>query len=183
MSERQARAIFAAAARAELVGLPLNRFVTLHFGALGIADRDAAAAVTRYCKLWSDWARRRGYPFAWLYVRENDNGDGAKGSHVHILAHLPPGASLRDVQRGWLAKLGNKRAPRGAVLTRRIGGTADLSVTAPERYRANLVAALAYVAKGADHAAAQTLALPRYGEGGRVIGKRWGRSANLAPAD
>lgn len=175
----QVQSLWAAAERAAATGRPLNRHVTIHFGALGIADRDAAAAVTRYLKLWGDWARRRGYPVAWCWVRENDAGDGAKGSHVHILAHLPPGADLRRVQRGWVAKLTSGNVPRGAVLTRRVGGGANLAHSAPEKYRSNLAAVLAYVSKGADRATAHALGLKRWGEGGRIIGKRCGWSAKL----
>jgi len=46
-------------------------------------------------------------------------------------------------------------------------------------YRANLDAALAYLLKGADMAAGDALGLERCGEGGRIIGKRCGRTQNL----
>ena len=46
-------------------------------------------------------------------------------------------------------------------------------------YRANLDAVLAYLLKGADVAAGEALGLDRCGEGGKIIGKRCGRTQNV----
>ena len=99
LSLMQAKNIIEAAQYAAAIGLPFNRHVTIHWERAGVHDNRAAAATGRFLKLAGDWIAKRGPQFeynqrkskrlariAWAWVREN--GDG-KGSHVHILMHLP----------------------------------------------------------------------------------------------
>ncbi len=177
-------------ATAVKAGLPINRMTTPHWGAMGVPDAEAGAALGRLLKLIRDALAAMGLPFAFAWVRENDDGDGSKGSHAHILMHIPAAAGRGFLKRlpAWvrLAAGGrfNRRTRRvvgpayvkGAVLTRRIGG--KLAV-APGVYRVNLALAVDYLLKGADDATAAALALELREPGGRVIGKRCGWSENI----
>ena len=89
LSLAKAQATIDAAYQAIKIGLPLNRFVTVHFERAGMTDAQAATAISAIMKLATDWMRKRGYVIAYAWVRENDAGDGSKGSHVHILFHCP----------------------------------------------------------------------------------------------
>jgi hypothetical protein len=74
-----------AAQRAIAIGRPFNRHLTVHWEKAGLTDAEAAGATGRLLKLIKDWLRRHGGT-AYTWVREN--GDG-KGSHTHILLHVP----------------------------------------------------------------------------------------------
>jgi hypothetical protein len=190
LSYAQASGLVAAVAHAERIGLPLNRLVTLHWGAMGLSDADAGRAVAHVLKLWREALAARDLPFAFAWVRENDDGDGAKGSHVHILAHVPGAAGPGFMRRlrAWvrIAAGGryNRRSGRiegpayaaGAVDTGRIGGRVTV---APAVHEANLAEALGYLLKGADDATAAALGLSRREPGGLVTGKRCGWSENV----
>jgi hypothetical protein len=193
LSLQQARGLVAAVAHAERIGLPMNRLVTLHWGAMGLSDADAGRALARVLKLWREALAAMGQPFACVWVRENDDGDGSKGSHVHILAHVPrvAGGGFLSRLRAWVRiaaggryhrKSGRVVGPvyvKGAVFTRRIGG--KLAV-APGVHAVNLAEALGYLLKGADKQAVEFLALSRREPGGRVTGKRCGWSENIGAA-
>jgi hypothetical protein len=179
LTEKQVAATFAAADRALAIGLPFNRFITLHLEAIGYSDSEAGTAIGGYLKLVGDFLARRGLSTAWRYIRENDEGDGRKGSHVHIYLHWPAGPSFGKLQQKWVRNLAGKQTPRRSVRTRRIGGTASAWDAAPALYRANLHKVLCYGLKGAPEAVARLYGLDRHGEGGRIIGKRCGQSQNL----
>lgn len=75
--------IWSAARAALAIGSPLNRLVTVHWEALGVNDPAAGKATQALVTLARDWLRDRGVRFASVWVRENDAGDGSKGSHLH----------------------------------------------------------------------------------------------------
>lgn len=95
--------------RAIMVSLPFNRFVTVHWGALGIEDHNAAKATGRLIKLASDWCATKGIKMTWCWVRENDDGDGSKGNHVHIALHCPSEVPIGRMWRRWLKRLTIKK--------------------------------------------------------------------------
>lgn len=177
LTHRQCQRIIGAAYRASAIGLAFNRFVTIHWELAGIGDARAAWATGRFIKLASDWLATRGGRFAWAWVREN--GDG-KGSHVHILLHVPPALArgFAAMQRRWLKRITSKPYRPGTIKSERVGGSLRAAETVPEHYAANLDAALAYVLKGASPDAARALGLERLEAGGRVIGKRSAVSQN-----
>jgi hypothetical protein len=176
-------------------GLPFNRFVTVHWGALGVGDDLAFKATSKLLTLARDYLRDRGVKANWLWVRENDDGDGYKGSHVHWLLHLPEThrEAFNGRLRGWCIKAaGTGRYVKNAVKSLPVGRHVDTHATAPDTHRANLRATLAYVLKGltppASQMAAQRLnaiwagdgaAMPNPGSGGVVIGKRVGFSRGV----
>ena len=209
LSLNQARGIIETAQYAATVGLPFNRHVTIHWERASVPDNRATAATGRFLKLAGDWIAKRSPKFiknqdksnrvariAWAWVREN--GDG-KGSHVHILLHLPadiitgkngagvlsnntPGkqrVGLGSMPRRWLRLITGKPYRSGTIRTQRIGGTAGAALTAPAVYRANLAAVVGYILKGACPAASRALNLKRLEPGGAVVGKRAATSQNI----
>ncbi len=176
----KAQATIAAAYQAIKIGLPFNRFVTIHFERAGITDAEAAMAIGGMMKLATDWMRKRGYVITYAWVRENDTGDGSKGSHVHILCHCPDALPIGRMWQRWLRNVSGKPYRAKSIKSERIGGTVNCYATIPAAYLQNLDAVLAYVVKGVSPADAIILGLPKQEVGGRIIGKRAGRSQNLA---
>lgn len=181
---RQAQNVIDAAYYAVRIGLPLNRHVTVHLEKSGVAAGDGAKAVGAYLKLHRQFLRSRGFPFAYVWVREDDDGDGSKGAHAHILMHVPPDAApaVTRQQRRWLVRIAGRPCQRGALHTSRIGGRVRTATTSPHIYWPNLDQVLAYVLKGVTANAALVLGLRRHSEGGRIAGKRCSCSENLAAA-
>jgi hypothetical protein len=125
----------------------------------------------RLVKLASDWLRTRSIQPAWAWVRENDGGDGSKGSHVHLLLHSPSSVPIGRMWRRWLRKITGKPYRRGGVHTSRIGGTLNSHDTAPAHYLANLDRVLAYICKGVSPTDAAALGIA-HEVGGTITGKR-----------
>jgi hypothetical protein len=175
----KAQAIIGGAYQARKIGLPFNRFVTIHFERAGLDDADAAGAIGRIMKLATDWARKQGQAIAYEWVRENDTGDGRKGSHVHILCHCPDTIPIGRMWQRWLRKVTGRPYRAKAIKSERIGGALNAHATTPAAYLQNLDRVLAYICKGVAPADAATLGLPRYEAGGRIIGKRAGWSQNV----
>lgn len=164
--------LIAAAGAARNIGRPFNRHITVHWESAGVTDSRAMAATTAFLKAYRDWL---GGATAYLWVREN--GDG-KGSHVHILAHLPAGRRWHGARaRRWIERISGKPYVAGVIKTRRIAGASEPQGAL---YAANLQAVLAYALKGAEPSAAAALAI-EHEAGGRIIGKRCGRSRNIGP--
>ena len=195
LSKLQAKNIARAAGHALQMGWPLNRHVTWHLEKSGVAPRGGANAIGRFLKLHRQFLASRGEPFACVWVREDDDGDGMKGAHVHILMHVPSftAPAVTGRQRRWLRMVTGQPYRTGSLHTSRIGGTVRAAESSPDLYRVNLAAVLAYVLKGAEPGASAalaasdnpfvaSLALSRQGEGGHVIGKRCGWSENVGEA-
>lgn len=180
LTAKQVTALWRAVGRATDIGLPLNRHWTIHWGRLGLLDSEACTATGALLTLVRDWLRKQGLPFAYVWVRENDAGDPDKGSHVHILLHL----SEYVVWSGWRTRRWIERATgrayrTGASCTKVIGRSRKTAYAATEAFLVNLGAVAAYVAKGASIDAVEALGRDWSQPGGRIIGKRWGRSQNL----
>ncbi len=175
---RDAENIIAAAHFAERIGLPLNRFVTLHFEAAGIAE--PVKAIGRLAKLMGDWLRVNGGGFAYVAARESGGG---KGEHVHLLLHVPARlrARFNGRQSGWLRAIGAKRAKR-VIRSKPVGRfyfTSASELEARAHYAQNLKGTLVYLLKGAEPKALERLALPRAEPGGDLEGKRCFHSENI----
>lgn len=173
------------AAQFAAAGMPFNRHLTIHWQQAGIPDERVAWATARFLKLASDWISKRGAfelnrkqssRIAWAWVRENGE---RKGSHVHILLHLPTGLRIGNMQRRWLRSISGQHYSPRTIKTARIGGTAGAAQSAPAVYEANLAAVVGYILKGACPAAARELGLERLEHGGRIIGKRAATSQNI----
>ena len=162
------------------IGLPLNRFVTVHWERAGIAPRKAAWATGQFLKYTRDWLASKGLPFANVWIRENDDGDGSKGDHVHIALHIPKGITIGHRQQRWLRAITGKPYCKGVIKTGRVGGTANAATASPEHYQDNLAYIAGYVLKGASKGDLGAFSIGRWGEGGRVVGQRCGMSKNLS---
>ncbi len=165
----QCRMLIASAMTAMETGRAFNRFITVHWESAGIADGEAMAATTAFLKALREWAG------AMAYIWTRENGDG-KGSHSHILAHMPAGKHWRGaLSRRWLERITGKSYRRGVILTRRIVGAGQPDGAL---YQTNLQAVLDYILKGADPDAAVALGIA-HESGGQIIGKRCGTSRNI----
>jgi hypothetical protein len=109
-----------------------------------------------------------------------ENGDG-KGGHCHLLIHVPTGlvSCLPNLQRGWLRTITGQPYRSRVIHSKPIGGRLGLETGNPDLHAINLEAALSYVLKGANTAAAAQFNLDTLEPGGRVIGKRCGTSQNI----
>lgn len=183
---KQAQNIIGAAQYATAIGLPFNRFVTIHWQQAGIPDSGAARSTGQFIKLASDYCAKRGSRIAWAWVREN--GDG-KGSHVHILLHWPNvketadnGANWRNLAQRWLRAITDKPYRVGTIKTERIGGTINTATASPALHNENLAKVVGYILKGTDPSVAPILGLTRLEAGGTIIGKRAATSQNIGQA-
>jgi hypothetical protein len=159
-------------------GVPFNRHLTVHWALGGINDRDASAATGRLVKLIGDWVRKRGGRFAHAWVREMGR---RKGSHVHILLHIPKNLRLGHMTSRWVRSILG-RTKKGTIKTRAIGGTAKAAFSGSDWYEDNLAAVVAYLLKGVSVEAGEALGLDSAAAGGWIIGKRIAISQNLRPA-
>ena len=184
LTEKQVRNIFAAVARANAIGLPLNRHWTVHWDLAGVTDDKAGAATRALLTLVRDWLRKQGHRFACVWVRENDEGDGSKGSHVHILLHVPAGVRWCGWRnRRWVKRVTGRDYVSRTSRTRTIGRSAGAAKTSPGSFLANSAVVCGYISKSAPARVLELLAVSRGAEMGKIVGKRWGRSQSLATSD
>jgi len=167
-----------AARWAVTAGVPFNRHLTVHWAMGGIPDNEAAGATGRLTKLIGDWVKKRGSRFAHAWVREMGP---RKGSHAHVLLHIPNGLKLGHMTRRWVGSIVQVMPPK-LVLTKPIGGSTRAAFSGSDWYEDNLAAVVAYILKGVSPKTGETLGLDEYGSGGRIIGKRLSISQNLRPA-
>ena len=161
-----------AAERAVALRTPFNRFVSINWAKVGIDDGHAAAATGRFIKLVSDWLRKRAHRLAWMWIRENDVDGHRKGTHVHILLHLPKGVGIRGRTQQWVKLAARRPYRKRAIRSGQIRGAPTLEQVASPTYLINLAGLMAYVLKGVAADTAARLRLEEFGRGGRIIGKR-----------
>ncbi|MEG3155315.1 hypothetical protein [Sphingomonas sp. RB1R13] len=184
LTEKQGRGIFAAVARANTIGLPLNRHWTVHWDLAGVTNDNAGAATRALLTLVRDWLRKQGHRFACVWVRENDEGDGSKGSHVHILLHVPAGVRWCGWRnRRWLERVTSNVYVKRTSRTRIVGRSARAAKTSPGSFLANLAVVCGYISKSAPARVLERLSVLHRAEMGAIVGKRWGRSQSLATSD
>jgi hypothetical protein len=167
LTPHQIKTLRSAAATAWQIGLPLNRHVTIHWQRQGVPDAKGAAATGAFLRMVRDWLRKQGAATAWVWVRENGP---AKGAHVHIALHIPPGVPWRfGSARRWIERISGRRYVPRAILTTRVAGHVNAPLVSPDHYAVNLAGLLTYMTKDASG-------------GGTVVGKRCGHSQNLGRA-
>jgi hypothetical protein len=172
--------IKAAVHHSQVIGLPLNRMVTVHWQSAGITLESMAKATGHFIDLLSKAIMRHGGRTAWIWVHENGSG---KGGHCHLLVHVPPDLAelISRSQRSWLRRITGKPYKSRVILSKPIGGRLRLETGNPALHAHNLDTALGYLLKGADPEMADRLELTRQEPGGHVIGKRCGVSQNIGP--
>lgn len=174
LTARQVELLLEGAVFAWRIGLPLNRHLTVHWEQGGVPDCEGASATGAFLKSLGDSIRKAGGDFAAIWAREN--GDG-KGSHSHILAHVPAGhlGMVKRLQRRWVSKATGQPYRARALRGRAIAGARE----GVDRYHANLEVVVRYVLKGANVEAARCHMLTKLEPGGTVIGKRCGTTQNI----
>lgn len=176
----------------EYMGLYFNRFITIHLGKLGVNDAVAMTAITAFLTLVRDHISKRdnklhGQQFAAIWVREfgnyTDEYGECRGSHIHILAHIPNDCLGKVINRQsvWLRKATGLPSKTGALQGRKIVGYSP-NKPANAHYSINAANVAAYLVKGADNAAIAKFNLPKVKYGGNIIGKRCGFTQNLGRA-
>lgn len=180
LSERDADLIEAAVIAAFQAGVPFNRFLTIHWGKGGLMPHEGADATHAFAKCARDWLRRRGCRPLYLWVRENDHGDASKGDHVHMFWHLPAGVSLHPMQLRWIKRITGRPYVKGTILTKVIAAHSKAAWRSPLQYLIDLRTVTDYVMKGAPDASSGPYRAREWGEGGRVIGQRFGMSRELS---
>lgn len=180
VTEKQCWMVVDAAQLAIDLGKPFNRFSTIHWNDLGIPDCCAARATGQYIKLASDYLASKGERLRWVWVRENGI---SKGSHVHILMHIPDAVAPAffrrwfDWKRRLIARFGDGakrtgRMPSRPILTERIGRKSS-QTEQPEAFEQNLRWVVGYILKGAHPQMVAAIGLYLRPEpGGTIIGKR-----------
>lgn len=172
--------LIAATGHANAIGLPFNRFITIHWEAADIAPAGIVKATGRYIDLLTKLIARHGVSTALIWVQESGHG---KGNHIHILAHVPASMvkHITSSNRKWLRSISGNKTRKGVIKSVPIGGRLNIENSNPEMHLVNQDAALAYVLKGADANAAHRYGLTRLEPGGVCIGKRCGVSQNIEP--
>lgn len=159
------------------IGLPPNRFVTIHWQKAGVSEPGRARS--RYLKLVRDWIASQGGHTAFVWVRE---GGSAKGDHVHILIHVAPGLipGFNRRNRGWLKACG-AAWKRGVLRSEPIGRSYRHALADPDPhnpYRLHLTRVGNYILKGTEPQEAQARSIAQV-VGGVIVGKRSGTSENI----
>jgi hypothetical protein len=173
--------LLSGARHADLIGLPLNRMVTVHWQAADIPLDKMTKATGRFTDLLTKALARHGSGTAWIWVHENAEGHD-KGGHLHLLVHVPARLvrMVTGLQKRWLGSITGKPYRARVIHSRPIGGRLGLETANPDLHAINLDVALEYLLKGADEDAATKFNLKRLQPGGRIIGKRCGTSENIA---
>ncbi len=171
----------------EHLGLYFNRFITIHLGKLGIDDGDAMPIISAFLKTMQDQIAKQGQIFAAIWVREFgkyiDEYGEYRGSHIHILAHIPDTCKAMVINRQcvWLRKAAGQPNKAGSLHGREITGYRPYKPIGAH-YRVNAANVAAYLVKGANKGAIVKFGLPRVKYGGNIIGKRCGTTQNIGRA-
>lgn len=177
LNERHCRDLIAALQRAEEIGTPFNRFITITWERSGIDPRDNASATGRFIKMASDWMRARECRLRWAWVQESSDGFRA---HVHMLLHVPPDLEplFRPMPTRWVKRIvgtgyvGKTTDSQRVPYPGNAGDTASLNA-----YRAEIGGKVHYMLKAAPAALEARLGMlgagPKpWGKSCRVFGKR-----------
>lgn len=158
----------------QVIGLPLNRFITVHWQAGGLRLEDMAKATTRFIDHLTKWLTRREHRTAWIWVHENGSD---VGGHCHLLAYVPPSCvgDLTARQKRWLQSITGKPYRRKMLRSKPVGPRLGVEVSNPDLYSVNLERVVAYVTKAG---AIQDPSLQKAARG-RIVGKRCGNSQNI----
>ncbi|WP_156874159.1 hypothetical protein [Sphingorhabdus lutea] len=184
MNEYHVETILGAALFSKYLGLELNRSITIHFGKLGIDDCKAGKVLTAWLKSLGDYISKNGKILTCVWVRENgqyvDDKGIVKGSHVHILAHIPNEClqGVKQRQGKWLSKAAGARLTAGTIFGRKVKGASSHNGL-EGLYEANSGNVIRYIIKGVDSGLAAKMGLVKVKDGGRVIGKRCGTTQNI----
>lgn len=74
---------------AELIDLPPNTHLTIHWVGTGAGDDPSGETFAKVRDGIARWLRRRGIPLTGIWVREKRSGGQADVEHAHLIFHLP----------------------------------------------------------------------------------------------
>ncbi len=104
VSVSQAIHLTAAVHFAELIGLPLNAHLIIHWVGTDAGDDPNGRLFARVREGIARWLRRRSIELRAIWVREKQSGGQAEVEHAHLIFHLPiewlDGAELADEKGG-----------------------------------------------------------------------------------
>jgi hypothetical protein len=209
ISAAKAKDLADAVEHAGVIGLPLVKFITIHFAVAGLAETiRPQEAVGKFLKLASQWLRSKGHGFAYVWVLERVT---SIREHVHLMCSCPDALAAefnRKANGVWMEKAGmltareaRKRAKAQgrdskAIEIERIGlrgyhpSTADWQ----RAYRNQVTGTLLYHLKGIDPdqfpanddgdcvirtSSGATLVIKPEHEG-TIFGRRCSRSENIS---
>lgn len=178
LSAAQIANMEAAFKHAAHIGLPLTRFITIHWKAAGVSLEGMVKATGRFLDLAGKAMARRGKCTSWVYVHENGV---LEGWHCHILLHVPR-ELVSYVQRRqirWIKRITGRAYQPRVIKTRSVGGFLGVDQVSPDVHHHNVAGALKYMVKQANEEAAACFQLPRLGGLSLVVGKRAGTSQNI----
>lgn len=149
---------------AEVIGVPLNQFITINFGVpKGNESEQFSRLRTNYYNKWAKRPRKEvsvvSYTPTYVWVLEAAGGVAA----VHWLVHVPE-IRLEDFKVRLHTWVGN------------IANNADIQI----KPISNVVGLKRYVLKGIDPTYAQFYGVEHINQG-EVLGKRAGFSKNIGP--
>lgn len=159
LSEGHIIAAIDAATHARTIGMPLNRFLTIHLerGELPGRAQDSIAA---FLKPAAAWLRQRGIPLTRIWWLEHATGTGI---HAHMFLHVPPELSEafgHQARHRWL-KAAGLVPHQGVIRTERIGPRGFDITDAPHKqhqsYANQLKGVVRYMGKTIDPEATSSL--------------------------
>ncbi|HQS96359.1 MAG: hypothetical protein B7X90_02850 [Novosphingobium sp. 17-62-19] len=170
--------LMAAAKHADAIGLPLTRFITIHWASAGVVLDEMVKATGRFIDLLAKALKRYGSETAWLYVHE---GREREGGHCHLLAHVPARlvAAVSKLQKGWLHRITGRTYRKGVICSKPIGGRLRLEWSNPALFAANFETVFKYLLKGVNEESAELFDIHSTKPTGRIMGKRCGTSQNI----
>jgi hypothetical protein len=183
---------------AELIALPLNAHLIIHWVGTDAGDDPNGELFAKVRDAIARWLRRRGVPFAGIWCREKKSGGQAEVEHAHLIVHLPAewlaGAKLTNIDGGvsGCAELLQAEAAAHRIVDQYAGRPDDYSVKLklptdgglPGPYNGRSYDGL-YLLKGGGPKVWKLF--PRIRKGwrrpqGLIFGKRCGTTQNLGPA-
>ncbi len=177
LTDKQVLGLMESALYAFATGRVFQRHWTVHYGLAGIQPDDAMRFIGKLLDLIGKQARREGGKVTAIWVRECASG---KGEHVHILLHLPVGMTLKNRTRRWIKAAGGSWSAGVSKVTRIGGRLPKVEGSSEGHARQNAANVVRYMLKAAAAEFGEQLKLGRFGEGGRIVGKRCGWTQNLA---
>jgi hypothetical protein len=158
ISAVQARNIQEAVQFADVIGLPLDVFVTIQWSKASRGERVQVRLLRLFERLYQ-WLFRRGLTLVYVYVHEIGT---LRKMHTHFIIHLPPPmrGEFESMIPGWL----DSNPCKGFIEAKPVSDMEGL---------------LGYLLKATDPKVAKDLGIVMSTWQGLVIGKRCGTSENI----
>ena len=101
---------------AELIALPLNAHLIIHWVGTDAGDDPNGELFSKVRDAIARWLRRRGTPLTGIWFREKQSGGQAEVEHAHLIVHLPAewlaGAKLINIDGGGIVRTNSFTLPK-----------------------------------------------------------------------